>query len=59
MPMSIALLYLRRFVLSMVLFSLRARFCPIWREKGRKTAKNDIFADFILKKTAYQYKIVL
>lgn len=59
MPMSIALLYLRRFVLSMILFSLSARYCPILREKERKTAKKEIFMSFALKKTVYQYKIVL
>lgn len=39
MPMSIALLYLRLFVLSMVLTALRARYRAKMREKKTKNGK--------------------
>lgn len=57
MPMSIALLYLRHFVLSMVLTALRARYRAKMREKGRKSAKNEIFRGFVINKLSISTKL--
>lgn len=57
MPMSIALLYLRLFVLSMVLTALRARYRAKMRENGRKTAKNENFRDFVINKLTVSTKL--
>lgn len=57
MPMSIALLYLRLFVLSMVLTALRARYRAKMREKRRKTAKNKIFRDVVINKLTVSTKL--
>lgn len=57
MPMSIALLYLRLFVLSMVLTALRARYRAKMREKRRKTAKNENFRDIVINKLTVSTKL--
>lgn len=57
MPMSIALLYLRLFVLSMVLTALRARYRAKMRENGRKTAKNENFRDIVINKLTVSTKL--
>ena len=57
MPMSIALLYLRLFVLSMVLTALRARYRANMREKRRKTAKNENFRDIVINKLTVSTKL--
>ena len=57
MPMSIALLYLRLFVLSMVLTALRARYRDKMREKRRKTAKNENFRVFVINKLTVSTKL--
>ncbi len=57
MPMSIALLYLRLFVLSMVLTVLRARYRAKMRENGRKTAKNENFRSFVINKLTVSTKL--
>lgn len=57
MPMSIALLYLRLFVLSMVLTALRARYRAKMREKRRKTAKNEIFRNVVINKLTVSTKL--
>lgn len=57
MPMSIALLYLRLFVLSMVLTALRARYRAKMRENSRKTAKNENFRGFVINKLFISTKL--
>lgn len=57
MPMSIALLYLRLFVLSMVLTALRARYRAKMREKRRKTAKNENFRGVVINKLSISTKL--
>lgn len=57
MPMSIALLYLRLFVLSMVLTALRARYRVKMRENSRKTAKNENFRGFVINKLSISTKL--
>lgn len=57
MPMSIALLYLRLFVLSMVLTALRARYRAKMRGKRRKTAKNEKFRDVVINKLTVSTKL--
>lgn len=57
MPMSIALLYLRLFVLSMVLTALRVRYRAKMREKRRKSAKNEKFRDFVINKLTVSTKL--
>ena len=57
MPMSIALLYLRLFVLSMVLTALRARYRAKMRENRRKTAKNENFRVFVINKLTVSTKL--
>lgn len=57
MPMSIALLYLRLFVLSMVLTALRARYRAKMREKRRKSAKNENFRDIVINKLTVSTKL--
>ena len=59
MPMSIALLYLRLFVLSMVLTALRARYRAKMREKRRKTAKNENFRDIVINKLTVSSKLYI
>ncbi len=57
MPMSIALLYLRLFVLSMVLTALRACYRAKMREKRRITAKNENFRDIVINKLTVSTKL--
>lgn len=57
MPMSIALLYLRLFVLSMVLTALRTRYRAKMRENRRKSAKNENFRGFVINKLSISTKL--
>lgn len=57
MPMSIALLYLRLFVLSMVLTALWARYRAKMRENSRKTAKNENFWGLVINKLSISTKL--